>query len=276
MEITWTDGHYDEIDVPNLYKFREWDNAIHQTILTKQEVYLSPPSGFKDPLDCKIPIRFDLLTHRELNKRFFDDSVKRHPSWSKSRHKKWAKHWMRRTPIKNPDKYRQMEKVVDGMFDKNFGVLCLTPEIGNYELWEQHTTKHTGFCVGFVGKELLRDASKFGMTGYVDYHPKLPIIHPNEDYRNKAAKRAFSKLQRWDYEKEYRTTKIRPVDEIGDEWRKVKVPSDQFVEVVFDAEMPESNKNEILKLVKGISSNIKIKEAKIDPINRTVTISDAK
>lgn len=275
METNWQGVSYDEIDVPEpLYKFREWRKSQHKTILTEQIVYLSPPSGFEDPLDCKNPVRFDLRSHREQNKRFFDESVRRHPHWSKKRHKKFAKYWMKRTPIRNPEKLKQKQRESDAMFDKVFGVFCLTPVAENFELWEKYADDHKGFCVGFSGKELLSDFSKFGMSGHVNYYPKLPIIHPNEDFKDKANKRAFSKLEKWSFEREYRTTKIKPDGEVGNDWRKVKVPSERFVEVVFGANMPEENKQEIIQLANGNFPNVKFKQAEIDAKNKTVTIKD--
>ncbi|MEZ4942583.1 MAG: DUF2971 domain-containing protein [Saprospiraceae bacterium] len=275
METNWRGVSYDDIEVPEpLYKFREWDNPLHRTILTDQIVYLSPPSGFEDPLDCKNPVRFDLWTHRELNKRFFDESLRRHPHWSKKRHKKFAKHWMKRTPIRNPRRYREIGRIIDKMFDDRFGVLCLTAVLENFEVWEKYADKHKGFCVGFSGKALLGDFSKFGMTGHVEYYPKLPIIHPNDDFKDRGWKRAFSKIEKWSFEREYRTTKIKPDEAVGNEWRKVKVPLAQFVEIVFGALMPVDQVEEITRLATDIFPNIKFRQAEVNQENKSVTVID--
>jgi hypothetical protein len=275
MATNWQGVPYDEIEVPEpLYKFREWPKRYHKTILTEQELHLSAPSSFEDPKDCKNPVRFDLHTHREQNKRFFEESVRRHPHWSKSQHKRWAKRWMKRTPIRNPKKYEQMVRVTDMEFDKVFGVCSLTPEVENFEMWEKYADNHKGFCVGFAGKELLRDESRFGMTGHVDYCQKLPIIRPEYDNSTKGMMRAFPKLEKWAFEKEYRTTKIKPHGEVGEDWRKVKVPNEKFVEIIFGAHMAEEHKQEITEIAKTKFPNVKFRQAEIDSKKKTVTIND--
>lgn len=276
MKTTWESVPYDEIDVPNrLYKFRVWRNDYHKTILRDRLVYLSPPSGFEDPLDCKIPIRYDLRTHREQNKRFFEESVRRHPSWSKKRHKNWAKKWMKRTPLRNPRKLKSIMGLWEKKFDNRLGVLSLTPEVDNFEMWESnYAEKHEGFCIGFDGKAMLSDDSRFGMSGPVEYYTKLPIIHPDEYFLKKAEKQTFSKLSKWSFEKEYRTTKLRPDGEVGDDWRKVKVPDDRIIEVVFGAKMQKAEKEEITRFVHHNLPHVKLRQAEIDVKNRTVIIKD--
>ncbi len=276
METNWQEiVNYDDLGIPEvLYKFRCWGEKFHPSILKEQIVFLSAPSGFTDKLDCKIPIKYELRSHREQNRRFFDVSLHRHPHWKKKRHKMFAKKWMKRTPLRNPKLLQQKRREDFDKFDKMFGVLCLTPIIDNYHMWNEYACLHQGFSVGFAGKELFRNSTKFGMTGNVEYYDTLPIIHPNEDFLDKANKQTFSKEKKWESEYEYRTTKLKPSGEVGDEWRKVKIEKEKFVEIVFGAYMSEEHKQEIIKLTKGDFPNIKFRQAEINTTTKTVNIKD--
>lgn len=58
---------FQDMDLPQtVYKYRVWKNPRHQTILTDRQVWFAQPSSFEDPLDCKIPIRYDLLTEKDI------------------------------------------------------------------------------------------------------------------------------------------------------------------------------------------------------------------
>ncbi len=53
----------DDIEFPDiLYKYRDWDNVNNRRFILNREVYLSSPEKFEDQFDCKIPIRYDLMT----------------------------------------------------------------------------------------------------------------------------------------------------------------------------------------------------------------------
>ncbi len=48
-----------------VYKYRCWSNTFHKNLLTKNEVFLSSPSVFNDPFDCRIPKNYLLLDNDE-------------------------------------------------------------------------------------------------------------------------------------------------------------------------------------------------------------------
>ncbi len=40
-----------EMNLPKiLYKYRDWNNHFHKTILTERKVYFAQPTSFEDPL----------------------------------------------------------------------------------------------------------------------------------------------------------------------------------------------------------------------------------
>jgi len=153
------------------------------------------------------------------------------------------------------------------------GVLCLTANPENIEMWEKYADERKGFCVGFHGKELFSDHERFGFTGDVDYVEDLPIIHPNEELLDKGFKRVFSKLKYWEFEQEYRTTKIMHKPS-NDDWRTVSVDEKKYAEVIFGSSITDADKDEISLLVKTAFPNVKLRQAEIDEGNNVVSITD--
>lgn len=277
MASNWRKLDYDELYVPPvLYKYRTWNNPdypYHKKILTDKAVYLSPPSGFEDPLDCKVPDRYDLLTDDDIYKRTLSKAKKDYPYLGNAIHHYIAEYWVKNTPLKDPVKSKRNQEKIFEDFDRQIGVLCLTANPQNFEMWDKYSDGHKGFCVGFHGKELFSDHERFGFTGDVDYLDVLPIIHPNEEMLDKAFKKVFSKLRKWEFEEEYRTTKIihKP---LNDDWRTVPVDEEKYAEIIFGALMPEADKDEISKLIKNKFPNVKLGQAEIDVKSKTVTIRD--
>lgn len=42
-----------------LYKYRDWSDPFHKTILTNQELFFAAPDRFLDKNDCRFPIEWD-------------------------------------------------------------------------------------------------------------------------------------------------------------------------------------------------------------------------
>lgn len=61
-DIDWDD--LEAFDKPSVvYKYRTWNKSrLHNNLLLKIQLYLSAPADFVDQMECKNPIRYDLLT----------------------------------------------------------------------------------------------------------------------------------------------------------------------------------------------------------------------
>jgi hypothetical protein len=82
MEIieTISKKTFEEMNLPDtIYKYRNWDDPFHKTIITQQEVYFAKPTSFEDPLDCKNPVRYDLLTDKDIYNHYLDHSKEKYP-----------------------------------------------------------------------------------------------------------------------------------------------------------------------------------------------------
>ena len=60
-----------------LYKYRDWQNKHHKTLLTDCELWFSSCKHFNDPFDCKIITQYEGATDEQLRKHFsnWEDTV---------------------------------------------------------------------------------------------------------------------------------------------------------------------------------------------------------
>lgn len=236
---------FDELELPDkVYKYRTWSNPCHQTIITDQEVYFAPPSSFEDKLDCKIPLRWNLLTGREIYDKYYLDAQEKHPEWTRQQKRKFARDWTKRSPVKKKEIVAQIELENADKFDVRFGVLSLTAIPDNHSMWEKYSEKGQGFCVGFDPKIMFKF---FGGGGKVEYYDTLPDIHPmpKHSFAKQNYLQVFSKERKWEFEQEYRVHKFSK-DPFSKNERVIRIPPEAFQEIIFGYNMNESDFNDIL------------------------------
>tara|TARA_B110000967_G_C18638587_1_gene437318 strand:+ start:418 stop:687 length:270 start_codon:yes stop_codon:yes gene_type:complete len=63
MKMLIRETTLDDIEFPEiLYKYRNWDDPYNKRFINEREVFMASPNQFEDKLDCKLPIRYDLMT----------------------------------------------------------------------------------------------------------------------------------------------------------------------------------------------------------------------
>jgi hypothetical protein len=237
---------YDEIKKyfpEEIFKFRQWDDHFHKRLITERELFYAKSSSFKDPDDCKSMVRYDLL-NREEKLHFAITKVKeRYPGRNRDFYLREAKDGLKNSPLGNPIQVEQLKLRHYQDFDKQSGIISFAANLDNEHLWNEYADKHKGFCVGFNPKILFQ---VFGGGGIVNYLPRLPIIKPTpfHSYETQSILQIFSKLEKWQDEKEYRiwTISERELTEMD---RKVFAPADSFTRIIFGKHMTESSKQEI-------------------------------
>jgi hypothetical protein len=243
-----------------VYKYREWNKTFHRNILTNNEVFFSSPKDFEDPYDCKNPVRYDLLVGNELEQFVVakTDELVPHAAI----HEKIQ---LRKLAISNlQDREFQQQKTEETHheFCERLGVLCLTAYNTELSMWEKYADKHKGFCVGFHSKILFNDPLHFGGGGPVDYVEALPVIHPLDNYERRNFKLVYSKLNSWEFEKEYRVHKFNEHGFVPEQ-RKVVLPDSVFAEVILGANMPVSNRLEIIAIARTRFPNVTLFQANL-------------
>ena len=166
----------DLTDLPEMvYKYRDWEDVYHKTIFTRRHVFFAKPKSFKDPLDCKNPLRYELLTERDIFQKYLTDSKNCNLDFTEDQHNSWAMEMAKNSPIKNRRKVKRIQKEMLDQFNERFGVLSLTANPKSMEMWTKYSNNHRGFCIGFNPKLMFEH---LGGGGAVDYVDKLPNIYP--------------------------------------------------------------------------------------------------
>lgn len=252
---------FDEMtDLPNtLYKYRIWEDQYQQTILTERIVYMAAPTSFEDQKDCKLFKRYDLMSETDIYQKYLNTSKEVNLNWSRQQHRAFAREWTKKSPMRNKEYLKAMQEEHFIEYDKRFGVLSLTANNSNIEMWNKYSNNGVGFCVGFHPKILF---NYLGGGGSVQYYDELPDINHDDEYIVERIKQVFSKERKWEFEQEYRTHKFyqNPAS-ISD--RQIRIPADAYKEIIFGWLMNDSIKNEIIKTCNGQNMKIDFKESQL-------------
>lgn len=248
-----------KLDLPDIiYKYRDWSDDYHKTILTERQVFLASPSSFEDPLDCKIPIRYDLLTDKDIYDKYLHLSKIDNPGWNRAQHRSHAREWTKKTPLKNPEAIKDFQNTYFKEFFERFGVLSLTAESENDDMWKKYSDDFKGFCVGFNTVIMFDSLGGGGMVNYCD---ELPIIYPEPKHtlQEQHVYQVYSKERKWEFEKEYRTHKFSysPLNN-GD--RIITLPPEAYNCVILGKKMPEDIKENLKSSIPEELSHIEIIE----------------
>ncbi len=241
-----------------LYKYRDWSNPFHRSILTDNKVYLASPSSFEDELDCNVPESFP--TKEELPALFWDKSFSMIPLASVKERIAWVLQCCIDSPLADITKRDEVVKQLKDLNDSTFGVLSLTANPHNDKMWEKYGASNKGVCFGFDKDKLF---NVVGGGGPVIYTDNLPIIRNFiDDTMTQHIKRTFFKnRKKWEFEEEYRLHKRWPLDNPpSDDDRNIQMLDDTIVEILLGSAMPDQYKNEIRSIAAKQCPNAKIIE----------------
>jgi hypothetical protein len=249
----------DKIELPRiLYKYRMADNEFHRNILKSGRVYYSPPNGFEDELDCKIPVRWDLLTDEEIFEKYYTELRERNPWMGHFLLVEEATQWVIAGNFRNQAMIADAEVAYRDLLNRRFGVLSLTEDCMNPDMWKKYSNALNGFCIGFDGRVMLEEIA--GGGGQVTYVEELPVIKPFIDPLIQNQLQAFNKEKKWAFEKEYRSHKTWPVD-ADHATRNMRVPNEAFIELIIGEHVFDDTRQELIKDSKLLNPNISIKTA---------------
>lgn len=245
------------IEFPEIvFKYRDWNNTNNKRFITKREVFMSSPNQFEDKLDCKIPIRYDLMSEDQA-KIFYDKlSQSSEPNLSRQQRRKIVRQYLKIKEYKSKVLSKRNEKIYFNKFFNRIGVLSLTAEKGLDKMWNKYANNHTGFCIGYNSKILFE---YLGGGGKVEYVKNLPTLLPYPVMSDEEImwKQVYFKEDKWSFEKEYRTQKFwENKAELDD--RQIKLPKEAFNCVILGKNMSSQSKIEITKKIHLHIGNISI------------------
>jgi hypothetical protein len=265
MDIEINQKTFDELsNLPEkVYKYRSWEDEYHKEMISEQIVFMAKPTSFEDLLDCKLQKRYDLLSDEDIYNKYLEDSKKKNPNWTRQQHRKFARDWSKKSPLKNKESTQSLQKEHFEEFDSRFGVLSLTANPKLFAMWEKYSCSHKGFCIGFDTKKMFE---YFGGGCDVVYYDELPDILPSDTFEVEHFKQVFSKENKWSFEEEYRTHKFYPQIATNSD-RRIKLPKDCFKDIILGADMPVESRKEIISICKGQGLKVEFYIEKINNNN---------
>ena len=243
-----------------LYKYRNWSDINHKTILSKQEVFFAAPESFSDKNDCRFPIdwNFTYESFRPyLNATFPGDKTlllkKDYEFELKNQYN---------SILGTEEKRLQFIEEYYFLSNYHLGILSLTARNDNTEIWKSdYAVNFSGFCVGIDFKKCLELLAKNkiggGKISYVpESHPKFEYVSPHLTTGNEVLelfiKTLHTKYLPYGFEEEYRLTKYLfdndYWNEVLIEDRKFVVPKECFKSIIFGYKMTDSDIREIINL----------------------------
>jgi hypothetical protein len=261
VKLTIGHGVLDDIELPSIiYKYRTWSDNFHKRFITEREVFMASARSFEDDLDCRNPTRFDLLTNRQIYDYYDWSSKEENPNFTRQQHRKFARSWAKKSLIKD---IKSVEKwkadTLEEYYDHD-GILSLTENWNNDEMWKKYSDDGKGFCIGYNTREMFK---YLGGGGPVEYVDELPIILPEPfmQFAEALRNRVYHKLKKWTFEDEYRTKMFWPhVATIQD--RQIQLPKEAFNKIILGNNISENDKAELIKNVTSHIGDIEITERK--------------
>ena len=223
---------------PVLYKYREFNNSFHKSIITNSSVYFAAPNTFPDNKDCHPKEVFPSVSI--VRKRFWELSLSEHPEMNRYERDRYVHEQIISAPILNPDIREQLIEDLFGDYCRCHGILSVTANPNNKRMWEEYADDHKGFCVGFNSSKLAMIAGGGGPVTYCDSLPEIHIWLDNQE--SEFLKRVFYKERKWEHEEEYRLIKVWRYDsDVTNRDRNVQLPPDGIVSVICGKDMPIEN-----------------------------------
>jgi len=208
---------YRDIALPSiLYKYRFFDqNDYYISIIKEPSLWFASARTFGDPFD--LTLGFDLSDNPVgITERWAKDYVKRkYTSKSRNERRKLVREKLKE--IKNSKEHSDWfnNYIIETNFNK-FGICSLTSKCDNQLMWDRYADRHKGYCVGFdIGmlqdfmvylaaeKEILLDIL---IMSYENKIPKIIFFEStlSNNSKNDIIKLFSTKLDKWEYEDEYR------------------------------------------------------------------------
>lgn len=221
---------------PLLYKYCRC-NRYNEDIILGGEFYLSRPSTFNDPFDCRALVRLE-GTDEELRV-FLRDCVLPHTDLPAEEVEPRLDELF---ASGRADRYRSAECAAQmtEKFREHMEVLCLSQVRDDIVMWSHYADHHRGVCFGFSTghSDLLQAAEK---VQYSKSFPVLNALRTNE----KDLHRGFvgTKFITWKYEKEWRVVRA------ATEAQRYVFPPGTIKEVIFGSRISNDDRRRLILML---------------------------
>ena len=241
---------------PVVYKYRSWKDSKHKRLLTEQEIWFSHPFDLNDPLDVRVPMKFnyeEVKDQRYLRK-ILDGVREKAPHLTTDEERTAEAHRVWEQTKANPailDENLKLRSENRENFN-SYGVFSTSKDGLDEKTWEEYGYCHAGYCLGFKTIELCRAQNQKSMYGYVEYcDAPHDYSFFDEDKRSKSMARLFLKKKSWGYEKEFRfiSAGIGHVVDGEPNKRAKSFPVTAVAEVILGYDISKEDEAEILAVI---------------------------
>lgn len=242
-----------------LYKIRNWEERYHPDILKKGEFYFARPFELNDPFDVHRPLK--LIKINLDTEEFFKKLVKFELVINlKSLEEAIRAANSRLLIIKNnPEKYfltNYLQMINSDYYNNRIGILSLTTNPENEQLWGYYGGGLKGFAVGFDAYSIILDMKQIFKKVQYGNNFNFEII-PEFD----VCDLFFEKSKNWEFESEFRFLWLEPNYK-----RTIPFSSNSLKEIIFGPRITIVNKQSILRIVRDKYSHIKLFQLEPDYI----------
>lgn len=232
--------------IPNaLYKYRDFQHKFHRRIITHQEIYFAKPSDFLASYDCTYKIDRDYIKNEENRRVYYAKSCNlvdlHHPT---------IDYLIQNNPITD-ELIDKLELSNQEMLDNITGVFSGSLTNRNLNLWKEFGGNNKGFCIELNLLDTF--PLNFGSKGYVKYVkenelPKSKVLNHDNliEFISYTTDLIFNLPLEYSDEQEYRIEKLF----FKEENRKFQIQKHRIKSITLGYKMSESNRNEIIELIK--------------------------
>ena len=248
-------------DMDHLFKYRSFDKEDRSiSALVNRELWFSTGDRFNDPFDCTINLPM-VWASRESIRSFILESSNLEPILIAAGVPADKLNDIADSKVEgilsNPALFEsENADTLYEIMSQNLAkaiVFCLSKTESNTLLWSHYAENHTGFCVRFKKKNLLKSLDLYH-HGDIDYTYKpfnvLKDIYSNIDALHIAKIICFRKSPDWKYEEEYRLVHSE-LSEKESLAKPFHYPSKVVDEVYFGVNAEDDNKIKLMKAMVG-------------------------
>ena len=232
---------------PRLYKYQGY-SARTLTALKMRAIWFGSPSGFNDPFDCAVPLRFGPVTARDCQRLVTESSD---PEWAALIHDRqlFSAEGLpteaMRTQVEGVAR-KTVEDISEDTYLKR-GVACFSETCDNLLLWSHYGAGHRGLCLEFDTSSPF--LNRLHRVQYSDEVPEIDLVEMTLGRTQKMISLLLTKATCWSYEREWRA--------IHSEARTVSFYGvDALTAVYLGAELRAAEKDVVAHLLHGTPTKL--------------------
>lgn len=241
-----------------LYKFRAY-TKIHKDTLLNKQIFIPKPKTFNDPQDSNLPFRYNPseLTPENIYKKCVEVVSNRFPTADRTFIENEAYRMQLSKSLQDDQHLNRFDLLQYEQLNRDYGVMCLTPDVGNFLMWSYYSDSHKGFCVGYDTQKLI-ESNIFGMGGKVLYSKEFPFfpMFPDKNYRS-FLNIFYTKSKVWEHEDEYRLIHSFKTGDVQ------SINIDVIKEIVFGCKFDEKELYKFTEKLLGVFPNAIISKMKL-------------